>query len=420
VNVIELTSSTLKMIGMQSAEIICQQMPATRRSLRIAVVTETYPPEINGVAITVQRMVEGLRARNHEIQLVRPRQNRHEHALVEARFEEVLHKGLSIPRSDNLKMGLPAKQALLRLWSLDRPDIVHIATEGPLGWSALSAALKLRVPCSSDFHTNFHSYSRHYGIGWLRKPIAGYLRRFHNKAQCTLVPTRAMRDDLESQGYLNLRVVARGVDTRMFSPVHRNEALRQRWGLQPGQLAALYVGRLAPEKNLDTVLRAYFAMRANDPGVKLVLVGDGPERAALQAQCREAIFAGPQSGKALAEHFASGDIFLFPSTTETFGNVTIEAMASGLAVIACGYAAAAEFIRNGENGLLAERGNTAVFVKLAVHLAGDRARVCALGISARATALSLDWDAVHGEFENALREVIAGSRAEHDTDRLIA
>lgn len=405
---------------MESAQIIFQQLPATRRTLRVAIVTETYPPEINGVAVTVQRVVEGLRARDHEIQLVRPRQSRHEHAMTEPRFEEVLRSGLSIPRSENLKMGLPAKQALLRLWSLDRPDIVHIATEGPLGWSALAATLKLRIPCSSDFHTNFHSYSKHYGIGWLRKPIAGYLRRFHNKAQCTLVPTQTMREDLESHGYLNLRVVPRGVDTRLFSPARRSEALRQQWGLAPGQLAALYVGRLAPEKNLAVLIRAFNAMRAKDPAARLILVGDGPERAALQAQCKDAVFAGMQTGTSLAEHYASGDVFLFPSATETFGNVTVEAMASGLAVVAYDYAAAGEFIRSGENGLLAERDNTHVFIKLAAHLAGERTRACALGISARATALSLDWDFVHAEFENALREVITGNRTERDSERLTA
>ena len=131
---------------MESEKIIFQQLPETRRSLRIAIVTETYPPEINGVAITVQRMVEGLRARDHEIQLIRPRQGRNDHAVAEPRFEEVLRKGLSIPRSENLKMGLPAKQTLVRMWSLNRSDLVHIVTEGPLGWSALAAAVKLRIP----------------------------------------------------------------------------------------------------------------------------------------------------------------------------------------------------------------------------------------------------------------------------------
>ena len=246
---------------MESEQIIFQQLPAARRSMRVAVVTETYPPEINGVAITIHRMIEGLRARNHEIQLIRPRQSRNDFAAAGPRFEEVLRKGMSIPRSENLKMGLPAKQALIRLWSLNRPDIVHIVTEGPLGFSALAAALKLRIPCSSDFHTNFHSYSRHYGIGWLRKPISGYLRRFHNKSQATIVPTASMRDSLDGHGYLNLRVVPRGVDTGLFTPRRRSNVLRNQWGVTPEQPVALYVGRLAPEKNLPVVIKAYDAMR---------------------------------------------------------------------------------------------------------------------------------------------------------------
>ena len=401
---------------MESEKIIFQQLPETRRSLRIAIVTETYPPEINGVAITVQRMVEGLRARDHEIQLIRPRQGRNDHAVAEPRFEEVLRKGLSIPRSENLKMGLPAKQTLVRMWSLNRPDLVHIVTEGPLGWSALAAAIKLRIPCSSDFHTNFHNYSKHYGIGWLRKPISGYLRRFHNKANRTLVPTAAMRDDLESHGYLNLRVVPRGVDTRLFAPAKRSAELRRNWGVTPDQTVALYVGRLAPEKNLDTVINAYAAMRAAEPGVRLVLVGDGPERTALQARNREIIFAGMQTGEALAAHYASGDIFLFPSITETFGNVTVEALASGLAVAAFDYAAAAEFIRDGENGMLAEFNDNRLFVNLAVRLACDRKRMKALGKAARDTAEKLDWETVHDACEAALREVIAGQRPDKRSD----
>jgi glycosyltransferase involved in cell wall biosynthesis len=398
------------MQAMESEQIIFQQLPAMRRSLRIAVVTETYPPEINGVAITIHRMVEGLRERDHEIQLIRPRQNRNDSAAVEPRFEEVLKKGVAIPRYANLKMGLPAKQALVRLWSHNRPDVVHIVTEGPLGWSALAAAHKLRIPCCSDFHTNFHNYSRHYGIGWLRKPISGYLRRFHNKTHCTLVPTASLRDNLESHGYLNLRVVARGVDTRLFAPERRSAELRAQWGATPEQPVAIYVGRLAPEKNLPAVIKAYAAMQTSAPGVRLVLVGDGPERSTLQAQHPDIIFAGMQSGEALAAHYASGDIFLFPSLTETFGNVTVEALASGLAVIAYDYAAAAEFITNGDNGLLAAFDNTTEFVKLAAGTACNRTRARALGRSARKSAEKLDWKTVNGAFEMALRDVIVSQQ----------
>ena len=392
---------------MDSGPIICQRLPAGRKTLRIAVVTETYPPEVNGVAMTISRMVAGLQQRHHQIQLIRPRQNKRDHAANCPGFEEVLQRGSAIPRYDSLKMGLPAKQALLRLWALRRPDLVHVVTEGPLGWSALAAAIKLEIPCSSDFHTNFHSYSKHYGIGWLKKPIVAYLRRFHNKASCTLVPTSAMREDLERHGYLNLRVVARGVDTRLFNPGKRSAALRRQWEIQPQQRVVIYVGRLAPEKNLPVVLQAYAAMKTAYRDARLVLVGDGPERAALEAANPEFVFAGMRTGEDLAAHYASGDIFLFPSTTETFGNVTVEAMASGLAVIAYDYAAAAGHIKHDRNGLVAAFDDAREFVGLAANLIGDQRRIDGLGRSARATAERIDWEHVHNEFETALLETIA-------------
>jgi glycosyltransferase involved in cell wall biosynthesis len=391
---------------MDSGQIICQQLPTARKTLRVAVVTETYPPEVNGVAMTISRMVGALQERQHQVQLIRPRQFRQENAASTPGFEEVLKRGVAIPRYDNLKMGLPAKQALLRLWALRRPDVVHIVTEGPLGWSALAAAVKLRIPCSSDFHTNFQSYSRHYGIGWLKKPIVAYLRKFHNKANCTLVPTTAMRNDLENLGYFNLRVVARGVDTALFNPGRRSAALRRQWGVKPQQAVALYVGRLAPEKNLPLVFEAYAAMKTVRPDTRLVLVGDGPERAALQAAHADCVFAGMRTGEELAAHYATGDIFLFPSLTETFGNVTLEAMASGLAVIAYDYAAAAEHIQHGRNGLVADLDNAREFTALAANLIGETQRIATLGRRARETAQRIDWEEIHNEFESALLNAI--------------
>lgn len=392
---------------MHSSKVICPQIPVARRVLRVAVVTETYPPEVNGVAMTISRMVAGLQQRQHQVQLIRPRQHREDSAANTHNFKEVLQRGVVIPRYATLKMGLPAKRALLRLWALQRPDVVHLVTEGPLGWSALAAAVKLGIPCSSDFHTNFQSYSRHYGIGWLEKPILAYLRRFHNKADCTLIPTSSLLHELKNHGYLNLRVVMRGVDTRLFNPDKRDAALRREWGVRPEQSVALYVGRLAPEKNLPLVVRAHAAMKAAQPGVRMVLVGDGPERAALQAAHPDYVFAGMRTGEALAAHFASGDVFLFPSTTETFGNVTLEAMASGLAAVAYDYAAASEHIRHGHNGMVAPYDHADDFVASAADIAGDRERIAHLGRNARTTAEAIDWEAVNDEFEAALLEVIA-------------
>ena len=392
--------------AMESDRISLQQLPSASRTLRVAVVTETYPPEINGVAITIRQMVAGLQQRQHQVQLIRPRQSQRESAASGLYFEEILQRGLAIPRYSNLRFGLPAKQALLRLWSVKRPDVVHLVTEGPLGWSALAAAVKLKIPCSSDFHTNFHSYSKHYGVGWLQKPILGYLRRFHNRAGCTLVPTKSLRAELLKHGYLNLKIVARGVDTRLFHPGKRSAELRAQWGAGPRDLVAIYVGRLAPEKNLPVVLRAFAEVKRVRKEARLVLVGDGPERAALQKSHPEHIYAGLRTGEDLAAHYASGDVFLFPSLTETYGNVTVEAMASGLAVVAYRYAAAADHIQHARNGIAVEVDDAMEFAHLAGALAKDRDRIASMGRRARATAERIDWECVNDEFEAALRDVI--------------
>lgn len=400
------------MRDMDGADIVLQHYPAAVRKMRVAMVTETYPPEINGVAMTMGRIVSGLQARGHTVQLIRPRQHSGDCPAEQPLFEEVLQRGMPIPRYDALKLGLPAKQALLRLWAKLRPDIVHVVTEGPLGWSALAAASKLKLPVTTDFHTNFHSYSTHYGVGWLKTPITAYLRKFHNKALSTLVPTESLRRELAVLGFRNLEVVARGVDTALFNPHRRSAALRQEWGMKAGDPVALSVGRLAPEKNLPLVLRAYQLMRELQPRLRLVLVGDGPERARLARENPGVVFAGMRIGEDLAAHYASADIFLFPSMTETYGNVTVEAMASGLAVVAYDYAAAQQHIRHGENGVLVPFGAADDYVQAAAALANDVVRARALGAQARVTTEKLDWLCIVAEFEQALLRLIDNAQTE--------
>ena len=371
-----------------------------QRSLRVAVVTETYPPEINGVAATIARAVAGLHERGHELQLLRPRQDETDSAAQDERYAEVLLRGLPIPRYPQLKMGLPSKKALLRLWSTRRPDVVHLVTEGPLGWSALQAATALKLPVVSDFRTNFHAYSRHYGVAWLRHPIMVYLRKFHNRTACTMVPTDGLRAELQTRGFKGLRVVSRGVDTRLFDPSRRSAPLRQSWGAGAADTVVLCVGRLAAEKNLGTLLQAFEAMRAVDPSVRLVLVGDGPERASLRQRCPAAVFAGLRRGEDLAAHYASADLFLFPSVTETFGNVVPEAMASGLAVVGFDYAAAHQLVRHGDNGLLVPFEDAQAFCDAAQRLAGQLGWTRAMGAQARATACRLDWGRIVEQIES--------------------
>jgi len=386
-------------------------------ALRIAVVTETYPPEINGVAMTISRMVEGLRQR-HVIELIRPRQSKTDRAKHEVTLQEILVRGFPIPRYPGLRLGLPAKHKLIKLWTEQRPDIVHLVTEGPLGASALAAARKLGIPVSSDFHTNFHSYSQHYGFGWLQKTVAAHLRNLHNRTDATLVPTLELRDTLAKDGYQNLHVVARGVDTTLFHPGKRSSALRQQWGVADDEQVVIHVGRIAAEKNLPLVLRSFAAMQSANPKLKLVLVGDGPLREQLQHQYPQHVFAGMRTGEDLATHYASGDIFLFPSMTETYGNVTVEAMASGLAVLAYRYAAAAEHIRHGQNGLHAEYGNADEFIQQACALANDSEGVARMREQAHITMLKLDWKNIVDEFEQALTQLALQQEVRHVTTNL--
>ena len=384
-----------------------QDLPTDPIGLRIAVVTETYPPEINGVAVTIRNMLTGLVERGHQIHLIRPRQSRHEQVVDNPYFKEFLQLGFGIPGYDGLKIGLPAKRALLRLWSAQRPDIVHLVTEGPLGWSALAAAIKLDIPCSSDFHTHFDSYMQHYGVGWLNRPVAAYLRRFHNKTGSTLVPTSTLRESLLRRGYLDVREVPRGVDTSLFHPERRSPALRGRWGVGALQPVVLSVGRIAPEKNLPLVLKVFSEMKKTRPDARLVMVGDGPIKARLRARNPDVIFTGALRGVDLAAHYACADVFLFPSTTETYGNVTLEAMASGLSVIAYDYAAATHHIESGRNGLLVPFDDAREFTNIAVGLIKDLPRIQELGRQARKTVERIDWQHMHAYFEAGLLDVIA-------------
>lgn len=384
---------------MEQDAFVVQQLEPDMTSLRIALVTETFPPEVNGVAMTIGRMADGLRRRGHAVQIIRPRQAADQGGDGQG---HVLCKGVPIPQYNDLRFGLPAKGALSRLWSHLRPDLVHVVTEGPLGWSAMSAARKLKLPVTSDFHTNFHNYTAHYGVGWLAKPIARYLRRFHNRGTMTFVPTQALRRDLEGDGYHNVEVVARGVDTTLFDPARRSAELRARWGAGEADPVALYVGRLAPEKNLPLVLKAFAAVRERHPRAKLVFVGDGPERARLAEAHPEHVFAGMRTGEDLAAHYASGDVFLFGSLTETFGNVTLEALASGLGVASYAAAAAAELIRDGANGMLAPAGDEAAFVAAACRLVEDLPRLATLRAAARDSVLGHDWERIHDAFAGSL------------------
>ncbi len=389
-----------------------------RPALHITVVTETYPPEINGVANTMRHLVAGLAVRGHQLHVVRPRQGTDSGSSGGARTGETLVPGLPIPGYRGLRFGLPVFACLRRLWQVQRPDLIYIATEGPLGHAALKAAEAHAIPTATGFHTQFEQYSRHYGLGLLAQPIARSLRSFHNRSDVTLIPTTELRDRLRSQGYTRVQVFGRGVDTLLFSPRRRRALLRAQWDCGPNAPTLLYVGRLAVEKNITLVLDSFIATQAALPNTRCLLVGDGPEWSRLSRAFPQFQFVGAKVGVELAEHYASADLFVFPSLTETFGNVVPEAMASGLTVVAFDAAAAHNYIRTGENGITVYPYDDQTFVNAVVAAAQDMKCLFHYGSKARATAETLGWDHVIDTVEKCLFDVIQRRATAAEGERL--
>ena len=369
--------------------------------MRIAYVTETYPPELNGVALTVERTVAHLRARRHDVELIRPRQPGEAARDDDSEWRTA---GVPLPMYRDLRFGLAFARTLKRRWSARRPQLVHVATPGPLGWAAVRAADAMGLAVTSDFRTNFHQYSHYYGLGWFEPLVCDYLRRLHNRSHRTFAPTHAVRRDLGRKGFERLAVVGRGVDTQRFSPDHRSKTLRTEWGAGRDTPVVLYVGRLAAEKNVPLALRAFDAIRTAHPQAQMVVVGDGPMRRRWEDDHPAVRFVGPLRDEALARAYASADIFLFPSLSDTFGNVVLEALASGLAVVAYDTGAAGEHIDDCDSGLLVRPGDEAGFVAAARSLAAQQAELGWMRNAARQAALNATWAAVLDRFEAHLMD----------------
>ena len=377
--------------------------------MRYAIVSETYPPEINGVALTVQAKEQGLRARGHEVELVRPRQSRGQAAAA----HELLVPGLPIPGYPSMRFGLPALRALHRHWRARRPDAIYIATEGPLGWSALRTARRLGIAVATGFHTRFDEYMRDYGVGFLQPLALGWMRRFHNRSDATLVPTCELADFLRGERFTDVVHQPRAVDTRRFDPARRSTKLRAAWGLGERDLAVVYLGRIAAEKNLPLAIRAFRELEKRRPDAKFVWVGDGPELPGIRAANPDFVYCGLRRDEDLAAHFASTDLFLFPSHSETFGNVTLEAMASGVATVAFRYGAAREHLVDGDSGAAIAGRDEEAFVAAAALIAADDAKRRAMGAAAREAVAKLRPAQVSADFDELLQRIARDRSARH-------
>lgn len=363
--------------------------------MRIDIVTDTFAPDVNGVAMTLGRLSEGLRKRGHIVHVIRTGGER--------KAGETLAASISLPGYKEVRVGLPGPFKLRKRWLKRRPDAVYVATESPLGISAIKAANVLGIPVAAGFHTNFHQYMEQYRLGGLQPATMNYLKRVHSRASVTMAPTPDVVAMLEREGFHNVTLLGRGVDTGLFAPARRCAALRAEWGVREGSPVALVVGRVAAEKNLSLAMECFRRMREKVPDLRCVCVGDGPLREHLAAKHPFVHFAGVRTGEDLARHYASADILLFPSETETFGNVLLEGMASGLVTVSYDYAASGKYVNHGYNGLKAEKGNSTEYAELAADAL--RRWQGEMREEARKSVEALGWDKVVDVFEGTLGEI---------------
>ncbi|MBZ5488854.1 glycosyltransferase family 1 protein [Halomonas aquamarina] len=370
--------------------------------MRLCIVSETWAPEINGVAHTLSRLHQELFRQEVCVDVIRPRPRTTAQAVNVG--QELQVNRCAMPGYTDVQVGLTRPSTLRRFWREHRPNVVYLATQGPLGWAARQAARRLNIPLVAGWHTNFDHYCHDYGVPWLAAATRRYLRYFHNGCELTLVPTHLQAQTLREQGIHNVHVMARGIEGERFSPDHRDMALRQQWGVSLHQPVAIYVGRLALEKNLTLLQETLQAMREVRPDMAQVIVGDGPARAQLEKALPEAHFTGFVEKEELARYYASADLFIFPSLSETWGNVVAEAMASGLAVVAYRHAASAELIESGQNGITVAPEDSDAFQQAAVELCQHPADYARLGRVARLRALEQSWAGIADQFLQYLHQ----------------
>lgn len=377
--------------------------------MRVTVVSETYLPQVNGVSRTLSQLVRYLTEAGDSVQLVHPCYGE---AGEDEPSERHLVRSCPIPFYTELRLPVPPFGDVWRAIDRHAPDVIHVATEVTLGLGALAYAHRRGIPIVSSFHTNFDEYSHHYHLGWARGSIWRYLRWFHNRTQETYVPSRTTMAGLRARGFERLVLWPRGVDAALFRPDRPGRArVREALGFSDDDVVIGYVSRIAAEKNVAYLAEALEAVAAARPNCRFLFVGDGPARADLEERMgSRARFVGYRSGDDLADHYAAADLFAFASLTETFGNVILEAMASGLPVVALCAGGVGDLVQTGVNGysLDPSRPPSGPFADTLLALIDDPSLRARLGGSAREFAAGQSWDAVMALIRDRYHEA-AGS-----------
>lgn len=314
--------------------------------MKIALFSDTYYPQINGVSNTLDKLIQYFEINNIKYKIFAPKYNDKNEDSHTERFYSL--KFFLYPEC---RLALPNIFRISQSLSEFEPDIIHIMTEFNMGVAGLTYGKKHNIPTISNYTTNFSQYTEYYNLEFLKQPIWDYMKWFHNQNNITLCPSGEAQRLLNKNGINKTAVFSRGIDSSVFNPAFRNEKLRKKLGVE-NKTAFLYVGRVAFEKDMDILNESYRSIKEKYQNTALIITGDGP----YLGKCRElfpddTIYTGFKKGHELAEIYASSDIFVCPSSTETFGNVILEAMASGLTVIGADAGGVGEIIMHKQNGL---------------------------------------------------------------------
>jgi len=390
-----------RIVNGDSAEIFpqpqLQTFPATprdfdSRSLRVALFSGNYNMIRDGVSLILNRLVSFLEGQGVEVLVLSPTIDRPAFA-PQGTLLSVPSIPVPLRPEYRITLGLPA--ACRKRLSAFRPTLFHLSTPDLLGYAARRLGKRWNLPTVATFHTRFDTYLRYYRLGWLEPLVTRYLRHFYADCDQVYVPSNSMLQVLRQQDIGgDLRIWSRGVDCNLFDPAKRDMAWRRARGIQDEDVVICFVGRLVREKGLDAFVTALRELRARDVRHSVLLVGDGPERHWLSARLDRAIFTGFLEAEALARAYASADVFFFPSVTETFGNVTLEAMAAGLPTVCADATGSRSLVLHGTTGFLVPPNRGAGYVDFLVRLATEPKLRQQLGRAAHERAQTFDWNAV--------------------------
>ncbi len=374
--------------------------------MKVVYFTESLYPLVDGVSRTLARLFTTLERRGIDFSVYSP--------FVpgkEVTWRNRVHavRYIRFPLYPDYRISLPFLGEVRNAFTADEPDLIHLVSPTPMAYAVQRLAHSRRIPVVSSFHTHFVSYFRYYGLSLLEPFGWGMLRRFYRGCSRVYVPSRSIMTELETKGVRNIELWSRGIDITAFSPVHRG-TLAMLGNEEQGVPVLLLVSRLVKEKDLSDLVEVDRILTSRGVRYKLAIVGDGPMRAELESAMPKAVFAGHQTGDGLAQWYASADAFVFPSTTETLGNVVLEALASGLPTVVVDRGGPRDLIAHGENGFVAPANQPEAIADLVQPILENPDLRAKMSKAARASAAERDWETINDALIGSYEAVIAEYR----------